>query len=58
MDIVVITSLSGIAAILFAVYLVWNITRKEKGTSGMIKIHDAIKEGAIAFLRRQSPYLL
>ncbi len=48
MDIVVITFLSGIA-----VYLVWHITRKEKGTSGMIKIHDAIREGAIAFLRRQ-----
>jgi len=53
MDIVVITSLSGIVAILFTVYLVWNITGKEKGTSGMIKIHDAIKEGAKAFLRRQ-----
>ncbi len=53
MSVVIVTSILGIVAILFSICLVWNVVRKEKGTSEMIKIHDAIKEGAIAFLKRQ-----
>jgi len=49
----IIAPITGLTAILFAVYLVWSIKHKEKSTLEMIKIHEAIKEGAKAFLQRQ-----
>jgi K(+)-stimulated pyrophosphate-energized sodium pump len=43
----------GLLAVLFAVYLVFYVLRKDTGTPGMQKIADAIFAGATAFLNRQ-----
>ncbi len=43
----------GLLAVLFAVYLVFYVLRKDTGTPGMQKIANAIFAGATAFLRRQ-----
>ncbi len=43
----------GLLAVLFAVYLVFYVLRKDTGTPGMQKIANAIFAGATAFLNRQ-----
>jgi K(+)-stimulated pyrophosphate-energized sodium pump len=43
----------GLLAVLFAVYLIFDVLRKDTGTPGMQKIANAIYAGATAFLRRQ-----
>src|SRR6266700_5103421 len=43
----------GLLAVLFAVYLVFYVLRKDTGTPGMQKISNAIFAGASAFLSRQ-----
>jgi K(+)-stimulated pyrophosphate-energized sodium pump len=43
----------GLLAVLFAVYLIFDVLRKDTGTPGMQKIANAIFAGANAFLRRQ-----
>ena len=50
-----LTLILGISALglLFAVYLIRNVLRRDKGTSQMREISDAIKAGAEAFLHRQ-----
>ena len=44
---------AGLLAVLFAVYLVFYVLRKDTGTPGMQKIANAIFSGATAFLNRQ-----
>lgn len=43
----------SVLALLFAGYLVWYISRQPRGTQEMVKICEAIKEGANAYIKRQ-----
>ncbi|MBI4056678.1 MAG: sodium-translocating pyrophosphatase [Elusimicrobia bacterium] len=43
----------SVAALLFAVYLAWDVLKRDTGSDRMRAISDAIKEGAEAFLKRQ-----
>jgi len=43
----------SVFGLLFAVYLIRNVMRRDTGTARMREISDAIKAGAEAFLRRQ-----
>ncbi|MBO0784158.1 MAG: sodium/proton-translocating pyrophosphatase, partial [Ktedonobacteraceae bacterium] len=43
----------GLLAVLFAVYLIFDVLRRDTGTPGMQKIANAIFAGATAFLNRQ-----
>lgn len=45
--------IAGFVAILFSIYLTFYIRKQEPGTERMKYIHQAIKEGAKAYLRRQ-----
>lgn len=40
-------------SLLYALFLILNIVRQERGNEQMIQISDAIQEGAVAFLNRQ-----
>src|SRR5579859_2213331 len=53
MDAITIVFLIGIITILFAIYLAWDVLRRDRGTPEMQDISDTIFEGAMAFLRRQ-----
>ena len=44
---------ASILAIVFAVFLTLNVLKKDEGTPKMIEISNAIKEGAMAYLKRQ-----
>src|SRR3989304_5517539 len=44
---------AGVAAVLFALWLAWDVLRRDAGTPEMQEISDMIFEGAMAFLRRQ-----
>ena len=52
MELSIILGIS-ILGLLFAVYLIRDVLRRDTGTSRMQEISDAIKAGAEAFLRRQ-----
>ncbi len=43
----------AILSILFAGYFAWDVLRRARGSANMIAIADAIKEGAMAYLKRQ-----
>ncbi len=43
----------GIVAILFALFLVSNVLKRDTGTAEMLTISNAVKEGAKAFFARQ-----
>ena len=43
----------SLLGLLFAVYLIRDVMRRDTGTAKMREISDAIKSGAEAFLRRQ-----
>ena len=53
MEWVGIASLTGIAALLFVLYLAKKVMRQDPGTPQMIAISDAVYEGAMAFLKRE-----
>jgi len=53
MELTLIFSVS-IFALLFAVYLIKNVMKRDTGTEKMREISNAIKEGAEAFLKRQN----
>ena len=53
MELILIFAVS-ILALLFAVYLITNVMKRDTGTDKMKEISNAIKEGAEAFLRRQN----
>ncbi len=52
MELALVLSIS-VFALLFALYLTFNILKKDTGTLEMQSISNAIREGAQAFLRRQ-----
>ncbi len=43
----------GILSLLVAAYLAWYVLKQDQGTKEMQQISNAIKEGAVAFLKRQ-----
>lgn len=53
MELIPIIWIGGIAAILFALYLAWDVLRRDQGTPEMQRIAGMIYQGAMAFLRRQ-----
>ncbi len=44
---------AGVLAVLFALYLAWDVLHREAGTEAMQEIAGTIFEGAVAFIRRQ-----
>jgi K(+)-stimulated pyrophosphate-energized sodium pump len=44
---------AGLLAIAFALYLAWDVLRRDTGTPAMEEIAATIFEGAVAFIRRQ-----
>jgi K(+)-stimulated pyrophosphate-energized sodium pump len=44
---------AGVLAVVFALYLMWDVLRRDTGTSAMQDVGNMIFEGATAFLRRQ-----
>lgn len=53
MDLSSLIPTSGLIALLFAVYLVFFVIKKSKGTKKMQEVSNAIKTGAIAYMNRQ-----
>jgi len=52
-DLLILAPLGSILALGFAAYLAVRIMKKSEGTDDMIKIADAVREGARAYLKRQ-----
>jgi len=52
-ELVWLVPVTGIAAVLFALWLAWDVLRRPAGTPEMQEIAGMIFEGAMAFLRRQ-----
>lgn len=52
-DLVILAPIGSVLALLFAAYLAFKILKKSEGTEDMVKIADAVREGAYAYLRRQ-----
>ncbi len=48
-----IAPIGSLLALFFALYLAITILRKSEGTSAMIKIAQAVREGAMAYLKQQ-----
>ena len=44
---------SGVGALLFAIYMAWDVLKQPEGTPRMKEVGEIIYEGARAFLRRQ-----
>jgi len=53
MELVWLVPVTGVAAALFAVWLAYDVLRRDTGTAAMKDIADMIFEGAMAFLSRQ-----
>ena len=53
MDILIIAPISGIASIIVAIYLYFHVKNQDVGTPKMKDISDAIRGGAVAYLKRQ-----
>ena len=53
MDMNILIPISGLVALLFAGYLAFSILNKSKGTEKMQEISDAIRVGAMAYMKRQ-----
>ena len=53
MIIPLIALISSLFAIVFALFLIWEIQKSPSGSKKMIEIAEAIREGAKAFLKRQ-----
>lgn len=52
-NMLILAPLSSIAALAFAGYLAFTIMKKSEGTDSMVKIAQAIRKGAKAYLKRQ-----
>ncbi len=52
-DITVVIPIAGIVGLAFAGYLTWYVFRKDLGTPEMQEIGDAIRTGAMAYMKRQ-----
>ncbi|MFN8556638.1 MAG: sodium-translocating pyrophosphatase [Dehalococcoidia bacterium] len=53
MGLVVLVPITGLLAVAFALWLAWDVLRRDTGTKAMQDVADLIFEGAMAFLRRQ-----
>ena len=53
MDILMIAPISGIASIIVAIYLYFHVKNENIGTPEMKEISDMIREGAVAYMKRQ-----
>jgi K(+)-stimulated pyrophosphate-energized sodium pump len=53
MEIVFIAITASLIALLFSAYLIRGVLKYESGTEDMVKISEAIREGAMAYLNRQ-----
>ncbi len=53
MELVWLVPVTGAAAVLFALWLAWDVLRRDTGTDAMQEIAGMIFEGAMAFLSRQ-----
>jgi len=58
MDLSIIVPISGLIALVFAVYLVYKIRRQSSGNEKMQEISNAIREGAMAFLKSENKILV
>ncbi len=58
MDLSIIVPISGLIALVFAVYLVYKIRRQSSGNEKMQEISKAIREGAMAFLKSENKILV
>ncbi|MBU1157856.1 MAG: sodium-translocating pyrophosphatase [Candidatus Thermoplasmatota archaeon] len=52
-DITLVIPIAGLVGLAFAGYLTWYVFRKDLGTPEMQEISDAIKQGAMAYMKRQ-----
>ncbi|MBP7056652.1 MAG: sodium-translocating pyrophosphatase [Candidatus Omnitrophica bacterium] len=52
-DLLVLAPLGSILALAFAGYLAFKILKKSEGSDDMVKIAEAVREGAYAYLKRQ-----
>src|SRR5690242_9738280 len=53
MELVPLIPIAGAAAVLYAIYLAWDVLRRDTGTPEMQDVSSMIFEGAMAFLKRQ-----
>lgn len=53
MNLVWVVPVSGVLALLFVLYLAWDVLRRDTGTREMQNVAATIYEGAIAFITRQ-----
>jgi K(+)-stimulated pyrophosphate-energized sodium pump len=53
MELVWIIPVAGLAAVLYAAWLIYDVLRRDTGTPAMQDVASMISEGAMAFLRRQ-----
>ena len=53
MELVYVIPIAGLAAILYAAWLIWDVLRRDPGTPEMQDVSSMIIEGAMAFLKRQ-----
>ncbi|MDP2675471.1 MAG: sodium/proton-translocating pyrophosphatase, partial [Dehalococcoidia bacterium] len=53
MELIWLVPVAGFAAILYALWLAWDVLRRDPGTPEMQDVASMIFEGAMAFLRRQ-----
>ncbi|MCM8790535.1 MAG: sodium-translocating pyrophosphatase [Candidatus Omnitrophica bacterium] len=53
LDLLILAPLGSILALGFAAYLAIKIFKKSEGTDDMVRIADAVREGARAYLKRQ-----
>jgi K(+)-stimulated pyrophosphate-energized sodium pump len=52
-DITLVIPIAGVVGLAFAGYLTWYVFRKDLGTPEMQEIGDAIRQGAMAYMKRQ-----
>ena len=53
MDLVWVVPVSGVLALVFVLYLAWDVLRRDRGTPAMQQVGNAIYQGAVAFMSRQ-----
>ena len=58
MDISIIAPIGGIVALLFAIYLFFNVKKQSPGNEKMIELSNAIREGSMAFLKSEYKVLI
>jgi len=53
MDVLIIAPISGLVSVVVAIYLYFYVKKQSSGTPKMKEISDAIREGAVAYLKRE-----